>query len=371
MLEHYVDCKEKEKNSKLFDNTEYKKALPEQFEKNRGKFAVISVYLNVHGTNFEEFKRSFNNMLHSLVMDYILKLSTAEKKRFMAQINYAENEKHLVDNPELFTNSLINIISKHYGKKIIFTVDHYDTSLLMAEKYGYFEQATALFKEFFKPLEVNCKVKFAALFGKQKIAPRFLFDKVDDVCVYSCLDNRTMMHHFAYTEDEVRKMLALFGTEDKVELYLSQLSEWHSYGKEQGVELFNPFSITMTLMDLKDQDSLRYDPEWAGGSSDHVVEALKSYPIDVQHTIKNNFDRLLEKESVVKTIHPDIGHINLGDSEEGFWSFLIITGYLAAEPVENNHFRVSIPNKELADFFSKNVGYWFKHLNQTESQCRP
>ena len=76
---------------------------------------------------------------------------------------------------------------------------------------------------------------------------------------------------------------------------------------------------------------------------------------------KDEIERLIAGEEIIKEIHQDLTYSELDNSIENLWSVLFTTGYLTQRGrVGEDKYRLAIPNQEIRRLFIKQIREWFK-----------
>lgn len=362
MLTYFASEGEEGENKQLFEETQIWDFDKGYYRQKQGQFTPLYFsWFAMETYQEEEFPESFNYMLEDFIKHHLIGLDDVTIDTLFAKIRKPDS-RELIDDPELVLSTFIDTLYAYHGKKIIMIIDHYDEPLTYQYSRNQ-NNATPLLQQLLKVLVDNPKIEFSVLFGIEKIDPKTLFSNTDEVTVYSNHDNRTLIPYIAFTRDEVTKMLIEFCGTQNIEEHLEQLSTWFRYYKDSTMELFNPCDIILTIQKFAWHQHLNCRAHWEGGSNSELVfDFLRGCSSELQQSLLHDFQCMLNKETITKKIEPNTNFYDLKTSEAGFWSFLINAGYLSAEAQGNDAFTISIPNKELSDFFQYCVPEWFKNL---------
>lgn len=151
-----------------------------------GKFPVVAITLkSVDGLNFESAAAAMRSVIGKEAMrfQFLLdseQLSEKEKKMYSQLIevgdeNYAifsMTDAALVDS----LHTLCQLLSKHYGNKVILLIDEYDVPLDKAFQAGYYNEMVSLIRNLFSnALKTNEYLYFAVLTGCLRISKESIF----------------------------------------------------------------------------------------------------------------------------------------------------------------------------------------------------
>ena len=142
MLKYFFDVRDKEKNRELFNNL-YIENSPIFSE--QGKYPVIFVSMKgVKGTSWEEMEKSLRKNLSNLYEEHKYlreNLDERNKKRF-EKIWFEEKDGSY----EGSLNFLSEILSEYYNEKVFVLIDEYDSPLINAYEFGFYDRAVVFFK---------------------------------------------------------------------------------------------------------------------------------------------------------------------------------------------------------------------------------
>ena len=333
MMKYFFDVREKEENRKLFDGLyiENSPMIEEQ-----GKYPVIFLTLKeIKGNNIESMYTQIKTLISDLFNQY----------EYLRE-NLNERDIEIFDNlwkrkDEDYSNSLkflINCLSKYYQQKVILLIDEYDTPLLTAHEFGYYNEALQFFKTFYGgALKSNVNLQMGVLTGIIRVAQAGIFSDLNNFYSNTILENE-YSQYFGLLEDEVENMLKYYEIEYKID----NVKEWYNgytFGK---VQVYNPWSILhfVRTKELK--------PFWVNTSSNYLIrEILRKSGRD----IFDSLEKLFNQEEIRVRINPNVEvHSNLNANE--IFSLMLYSGYLTIKKeIANNVFTIRIPNKEIISFF--------------------
>ena len=333
MMKYFFDIREKEENRKLFEGLyiENSPMIEEQ-----GKYPVIFLTLKeIKGNNIESMYTQIKTLISDLFNQY----------EYLRE-NLNERDIEIFDNlwkrkDEDYSNSLkflIECLNNYYKQKVSLLIDEYDTPLLTAHEFGYYNEALQFFKTLYGgALKSNVNLQMGVLTGIIRVAQAGIFSDLNNFYSNTILENE-YSQYFGLLEDEVEKILKYYEIEYKID----NVKEWYNgytFGK---VQVYNPWSILhfVRTKELK--------PFWVNTSSNYLIrEILRKSGSD----IFDSLEKLFNQEEIRVRINPNVEvHSDLNANE--IFSLMLYSGYLTIKKeIANNVFIIRIPNKEIISFF--------------------
>ena len=352
MLQHFLAPEVNGKSTKgLFNGLKVSKH-PEIMSY-QGQYPVIFLTLKeIRGRNFEEAFDLIKEEIANLFSTHsdLLKSThiTEEQRNKFQQIRRGEGSFAAYKKSLQF---LSHLLYKHTGKQVVILLDEYDTPINDAYLHGYYEESrnflAALFHSAFKG---NNALHKALITGILKVAKSSLFSELNNVEVYTMLDDSRYPHYFGFTEEETDDFLDRAGLSQKAH----QLKQMYNGYNLEGYTLYNPFSIVSFVAELlligeeRMEDALK--PYWINTGGTHLIgELIKNNLVG----LKADLTSLLDKEPIETLIDENvIFDPHLRDNSVAFWSVLLLSGYVKSiqrikdEFGEENH-TISFPNEEI------------------------
>lgn len=334
MMKYFFDIREKEENRKLFDGLyiENSPMIEEQ-----GKYPVIFLTLKeIKGNNIESMYTQIKTLISDLFNQY----------EYLRE-NLNERDIEIFDNiwkrkDEDYSNSLkflINCLSKYYQQKVIILIDEYDTPLLTAHEFGYYNEALQFFKTFYGgALKSNVNLQMGVLTGIIRVAQAGIFSDLNNFTTDSILNTKRYEEYFGLLENEVEKALKYYN----VEYNLEDVKEWYNGYTFGSVQIYNPWSILNYL------ENKKLTTYWVNTSSNYLIrKILRKSGRD----IFDSLERLFNQEEIRVRINPNVEvHRDLNTNE--IFSLMLYSGYLTIKKeIADNVFTIRIPNKEITSFF--------------------
>jgi CheY-like chemotaxis protein len=354
MLRCFFDIAGKKENEKLFDNLAVSK--DKECTELQGAFPLIFMtFKDIKKTDwkssFETIILSINEMFeqHSYIKE---SLSEHKKIKFDKFLNETANMTEYASSLRLLTSYLYD----YYKKHVILLIDEYDTPILSARKYGYYEEAIGFFRNFLSgALKDNRYLQKGVLTGILRIAKESVFSDLNNLDVFSLTDS-IMFDKFGFTEKELDHTLEHFKMPEKKE----EVREWYDGYMINGTSLYNPFSIIAYLKEKKVKTF------WINSSSNDLIYELVA---DKKATVKENFETLIAGGSIEALVSENIVFSSIMKNYDAIWTMLFFSGYLTIAEVKDElsqRYRLAIPNKEVLFCFKQNIHIWLDNTIGSE-----
>ena len=181
-------------------------------EKYMGKFPVISISLkSVDGLNFEAASAALRTVIGTEAGKFRFlkssnKLSDEEKTVYAQLTEVGSSQGSIYTMSEELTISslkiLCQLLSRHYGQKVILLVDEYDVPLDKAFQSGYYNEMVTLIRNMLgNALKTNENLYFAVLTGCLRISKESIFTGLNNLKVHTISDAR-YDEFFGFTDEE-------------------------------------------------------------------------------------------------------------------------------------------------------------------------
>ena len=353
MLEHFFSI-EGEEN--LFEGLEIAKDT-KLCEAYRGKYPVI--FLSLKGINAGSYDTAFRLTMETVkgaakkakFLEMSEKLDNHEKEDYRALLDKEMDEATLF----LSLKTLSELLEKHYGEKVIVLIDEYDVPLAKAFENGYYDQMVFLIRNLLEQvLKTNNSLKFAVMTGCMRISKESIFTGLNNFTTFTITDV-DFDEYFGFTDREVRELLKYYACTDKYE----SIKEWYDGYRFGNVEVYCPWDVVSYLRSLRNDKDAIPQNYWVNTSSNAEVKEFLRHSKNM--TTKREIERLLEGETITKTIRPELTYKEMYQSVENIWSVLFTTGYLTqAGRVDARMYKLRIPNLEIRDIFETQIMEYFR-----------
>ena len=355
-------------NRALFDGLQiaHEKELCQQYQ---GQFPVLFLSLkSVDGLTFEAAEAALRTVVGSEAGRFRFlkdsdKLDESEKKTYLRLIDVKiENETgYAMSDSDLVASlkTLSMLLAKHYGRKVIVLIDEYDVPLDKAFQAGYYDEMVALLRNLFgNALKTNDSLQFAVLTGCLRISKESIFTGLNNLKVHTISDMR-YDEYFGFTDGDVDELLAFYG----LSAYKDTMHDWYDGYLFGGVHVYCPWDV-INYCDvlLADSDA---EPEnyWANTSGNGIIRRLLQ---KADQTTREEVERLLNGESIVKTVRQELTCRDIEDSIDNIWSVLYSTGYLTQEArLPGKQMKLILPNREVRELFADLVKDWFRETTRS------
>ena len=328
------------------------------------QYPVIFVsFKDVKKTNWENAKVSVEELLEDLAISVFLRMKDAsdDKLKILRQKYLGGNIKAY----DRVLKALTEALYIYYGKKAILLIDEYDVPIEAAYTYQdddpkYYKMMVAFMRDLLTAaLKSNPYLEFAILTGVYRVAKESIFSGLNNVATYTIFENE-MTNRFGFTEDEVFEMLKYYGLEDDMDA----VRDWYNgyvFGNVEGI--YNPWSVIYYIKERlagKDVEKA-LQPYWINTSSnDLIIKQIENNPF-----LQEYLDKLLSKEELIVPIDPFLSLREIVQNPSGVWTLLASAGYLNAVQVSRKEYSVSIPNKEIEEFYKEKVMLWLEKRTNT------
>ncbi|CVI70371.1 putative AAA-ATPase [Clostridiales bacterium CHKCI001] len=350
----------------LFDGADIlqEKELCEQY---MGQFPVISISLKgVDGLNYQQAYAALRRLIGNEALRFYClsdspELLPDEKKTYQALI-HVKDGRFTMDDEMLIDSlrTLSQLLSKHYGQKVILLIDEYDVPLNKAFQTGYYDEMIVLIRNLFSnALKTNDFLQFAVLTGCLRVSKESIFTGLNNLKVHTITDAR-YDKYFGFTEKEVNGMLAFYGLES----YQDIIRDWYEGYRFGKVSLYCPWDVLNYCDELLADEEAEPENYWANTSENDMIRRF----IDkADKNTKNEIEQLVNGGTIVKSIKQELTYKDMDDSIENVWSILLATGYLTQRGRSfNRQFQLAIPNKEVKELFIDLVKDWFKETTRAD-----
>ena len=347
----------------LFDGLRVseEKALCETY---MGKYPVVFVSLKgVDGLTFEDAYRRLRGIIREEALrlsflKYSEELDADDLRSFLRILSEEDTSADMVSSLRM----LCSLLEKHYGQKPILLIDEYDVPLDKAYYHGYYAQMIDLIRAMFQSaLKTNSSLFFAVLTGCLRVSKESIFTGLNNLMVHSISDP-SFDEYFGFTDEEVGKMLSDYG----LEAHHQEAREWYDGYRFGGQDVYCPWDVINYVYALRVDPQAEPKAYWLNTSENAMVRELISKSAD--GTTQMEIERLIEGETITKTLNEQLTHNEIRSSIGNIWSLLYMTGYLTtAQKPSGGRYELRIPNREVRQIYMQQVLSWFNHKVESET----
>ena len=341
-LKYFFTMKNAEENRKLFEGLDISKS---EYFKYQGQYPVLFLSLkDIKKSSWETCFSTIKRMIRSLYSEY------KDVQECLDELELEDFKNIYFGKEEAYYSTslrfLCECIYKHYGKKVILLIDEYDTPLVAANMYGYFEgEARDFFRDFYSTvLKDNEYLEMAVLTGIVRVAKENIFSGLNNLYVYDTFDDG-YPSYFGLTQKEVEEALKYY----EIDFEINKVKKWYDGYKFGGLEIYNPWSITYYMKNKK------IGPYWVNTSDNLLIyDTLKKGDLEIIEELK----QLIERKELVKSLDKGFSFEDLKVSPGYIWSLMIASGYLRVvrklndDPFSTDYV-VDVPNLEILSFFER------------------
>ena len=341
-LKYFFTMRNAEENKKLFEGLDISKS---EYFKYQGQYPVLFLSLkDIKKSSWETCFSTIKRMIRSLYSEY------KDVQECLDELELEDFKNIYFGKGEAYYSTslrfLCECIYKHYGKKVILLIDEYDTPLVAANMYGYFEgEARDFFRDFYSTvLKDNEYLEMAVLTGIVRVAKENIFSGLNNLRVYDNFVDK-YPSYFGLTQKEVEEALKYY----EVDFEIDKVKKWYDGYKFSGIEIYNPWSITYYLSEKK------IGPYWVNTSDNLLIyEILKKGDLQIIEDLK----QLIEGKELIKSLDKGFSFEDLKVSPGYIWSLMVASGYLRIVKKFNDdpfssEYVVDIPNLEILSFFER------------------
>ena len=347
----------------LFDGLRVseEKALCETY---MGKYPVVFVSLKgVDGLTFEDAYRRLRGIIREEALrlsflKYSEELDADDLRSFLRILSEEDTSADMVSSLRM----LCSLLEKHYGQKPILLIDEYDVPLDKAYYHGYYAQMIDLIRAMFQSaLKTNSSLFFAVLTGCLRVSKESIFTGLNNLMVHSISDP-SFDEYFGFTDEEVGKMLSDYG----LEAHHQEAREWYDGYRFGGQDVYCPWDVINYVYALRVDPQAEPKAYWLNTSGNTMVRELISKSAD--GTTQMEIERLIEGETITKTLNEQLTHNEIRSSIGNIWSLLYMTGYLTtAQKPSGGRYELRIPNREVRQIYMQQVLSWFEDKASAET----
>ncbi|MBQ1875823.1 MAG: AAA family ATPase [Selenomonas sp.] len=238
---------------------------------------------------------------------------------------------------------LMQLLEKHYGRKVVLLLDEYDVPIQSAWEHGYYDEAIDFFRDFFSSsLKTNSALDFAVLTGVLRIAKESIFSSLNNLKVDSVLQLK-YPEAFGFTQTEVERMARDFGREDK----LPEIRQWYDGYRFASHEIYNPWSVVNYF-----DNGCKPRTYWVNTSGNAILGEM------LRHSRSRVMDKLaqvLQGGSLISRVREGFIYSEIYKNEAALYTMLVTTGYLTTKSVTETDLGMQVelilPNRELRSLY--------------------
>jgi hypothetical protein len=316
----------------------------------QGTYPVIFLsFALVKETSYQSTRERIFQILTSLYNrhHYLLESDklTAEDIQYFKSVTMTMSDATAT----LSLHKLCEFMSKHFGKKVIVLIDEYDTPMQEAYLNGFWDELVTFTRNLFNStFKTNSFLERGLMTGITRVSKESMFSDLNNLKVVTTTSNEYATS-FGFTETEVFEAMDELGFTNKAEV-----KEWYdgfTFGNV--TDIYNPWSIINFL------DTGHLMLFWVNTSSNGLANELVRRG---NRNLKMEFEKLLNGESLHKTIDEQIVYSQLFTEENAIWSLFLASGYIKLKnPIVygDTECDLCLTNREVNMMFRKMISDWF------------
>ena len=340
-------------------------------EKYMGKFPVISISLkDVDGRDFESASAALRTIIGNEAARFRFlnssdRLTDDEKESYAQLTEVGSSQGGIYTMTEKVAaaslKTLSQLLSRHFGQKVILLIDEYDVPLDKAFQSGYYDEMLSLMRNVLgNALKTNDSLYFAVLTGCLRISKESIFTGLNNLKIHTISDVR-YDEYFGFTNSDVDELLESYGLSS----YKGVIRDWYDGYRFGDTDVYCPWDVINYCDELLADPDAEPENYWANTSGNDLIRRLLK---KADQSTKNDVECLINGGSVTKTIRQELTYREIEDSIDNIWSVLYSTGYLTCRRrVPGKKMELVLPNREVRDLFIDLIKDWFEETIQADS----
>ena len=360
MLYYFFSNKEKE-NAYLFEGLNVSKHQHLMLHQNQYPVIFLSLK-DMKSLNYLEQIQQFAYIMKIIILQHLnlfdSPLIDESDKKTLNDLRFLRADPIQLKNS---LSMLSRCLYQHYHQKVIILIDEYDVPLQSAYQHDYYDEMVDFIRSVFSSaLKTNDALERGVLTGCLRISKESIFTGLNNFTVRTIVDVEAS-DCFGFTQEEIDELLKYYNLMDNRQ----EMKEWYDgylFGK---TEIYNSWSALNYVKKLLNDDHFQAVSFWANTSSNDLVKTYIEY---ATMTMKEEFERLINGQSIIKKIVPELTYREMDfhsiqTMNDNVYSFLLFTGYLKIKSkVDNDHpytYELVIPNKEVKYIYEDIFMKWF------------
>ena len=236
------------------------------------------------------------------------------------------------------SNALIFLMKKlkeHYGKEVMLFIDEYDTPFIESRVGNFYPEIKSGLSTLLRSsLKNSIDLKYAMLTGIQRVAKENVFSDLNNLDVYTVIDN-DYSEYFGFSTEETKKLLEYYDLELN-----DEVKEMYDGYKMGETEIYNPWSI------LNYARRKVLVPYWVNTSANTMLkQAIKKS----NYEFKEQYEELIINNYLETIVNLQTSFYEVANTPN-LWGLFVSAGYLTVTKVidpKKGIFRIEIPNYEV------------------------
>lgn len=347
-------------NKELFNGLDILKEK-ELCKKHMGQYPVISISLkSAEGTTFESALINMSKIIQdeAIRFQFLLQNEKITEIDKIPLIPLFQNEISL-ENQQNSLKVLSRLLYKYYGKKVIIIIDEYDVPLNKAYENGYYDNMVSHIRGIFQALKSNRYLQFAVLTGCMRISKESIFTGLNNLKVLTIADVQ-FDEYFGFTNNEVKEILSYYN----LTAYYDLVKEWYNGYRFGDLDIYCPWDVINYCDSLLIDSKSKPKAYWINSSGNNI---LRKFIDSANSAVRKDIEKLMNGDYIERELFHELTYQDIetgikDDSLENntMWSILYTTGYLTHKEIDDDKYKLIIPNKEILKVFETQIKLWFE-----------
>jgi hypothetical protein len=249
---------------------------------------------------------------------------------------------------------LADLLHKHHNAPVVLLIDEYDTPLVDAWLWGYYEDMIKFMRMLLgKGLKDSSVLFKGVLTGILRVAKESLFSGLNNFVSDAGLKAGRYADKFGFTEPEVQAMLAHYGLNGRE---MDEIAAWYDGYRYGGIPIYNPWSI----LNYVDEGGQSPSPYWVNTGGHDLLKRLF---FGKEADVKTQLSVFMRGESLYAQVDEFLTFRGLETNPNAILSLMYFAGYLRTDGQRTErdriHRELSIPNKEVKLAYEDTLMAWF------------
>ena len=344
-----------------------------------GQYPVISLsFKDVSGASYEMVVGMLKKAVYDACQAHLRMLldhpalGAGEQEQFRRYLDKKADEREL----NSFLGDMCIWLNRITQRKVVILLDEYDVPLQKAAIYDLhhpgsrlYEEAVGLIGGFISSgFKSNSNLAYGVISGCMRVAKESIFTGMNNPGVVDVLTEDLPDEFWGFTENDVKRMLAYYGIDDKYQ----DIEQWYDGYIFGGRKVFNPWSLLNAIRGLVNHVNMAIQPYWVMTSGNDIIDDM----IERNPSHRERLALLMHGETQNVSIYKNISYRDLQRNPDAIWSFLLYTGYLKAIRVYKNEndeieAEVAIPNREIRSVMYSAMRHWWKDIALPSFDTKP
>lgn len=333
-------------STELFKNT---KIMQTEYATEMNQYPVIFLSFADCKGDIDEIKMSVFYLLRLEMAKHLDLLQHKNVKEDLKK-RYHELYEDMCDETEwkriqFMIVTVCELLYTVYQKQVMVLIDEYDTPFVEAHIHDcYKELHSPMAGMLSRALKTNAYLGYAMLTGIQRVAKENIFSGLNNLIVCTVNDHE-YDQYFGFTKEETKELLTYYHLE-----YNDQVKEMYDGYHMGSVDIYNPWSI------ISYADRKKLMPYWLNTSSNSMIKKAMEHS---EASFKSGYEDLIQNGYLDTEINIETSFYEQS-STNSLWGLFVNAGYLTISKtidLENNEYRLRIPNKEVEREFKELTAY--------------